>query len=56
VKRVSGEGEGKDRGEYVKFLEERVKECMEENKRYLHKYSELRSFFYNQIEWKLGKK
>jgi len=35
---------------YTKFLEKRIQECMHENKRYLAKYSDLRSFAYTQIE------
>jgi hypothetical protein len=35
---------------YTKFLEKRIQECMLENKRYLAKYSDLRSFAYTQIE------
>jgi hypothetical protein len=35
---------------YSKFLEQRIAECMDENKRYLAKYSDLRNFAYNQIE------
>ena len=35
---------------YCLFLEKRIQECMDESKRYLNKYSELRSFAYNQIE------
>ena len=32
---------------YSKFLEQRIAECMDENKRYLAKYSDLRNFAYN---------
>jgi len=35
---------------YTKFLELRIQECMDENKRYLAKYSDLRNFAYSQIE------
>ena len=35
---------------YTKFLENRIKECTEENKRYLTKYADLRNFTYTQIE------
>lgn len=35
---------------YVKFLEERVKECLDENRRVLQKYSDIRHFAYQQIE------
>jgi hypothetical protein len=35
---------------YSKFLELRIAECMDENKRYLAKYSDLRNFAYSQIE------
>ena len=35
---------------YQKFLEKRIQECMDENKRHLAKYSDLRVFAYNQIE------
>ena len=35
---------------YISFLEMRISECTEENKRYLSKYSDLRAFAYTQIE------
>lgn len=31
---------------YTQFLEQRINECLEENKRYLAKYSDLRVFAY----------
>ena len=40
---------------YTFFLEKRISECLEENKRYLSKYSDLRSFSYQQIEWLIRK-
>ena len=36
--------------QYAKFLEQRIQELMDENKRYLSKYADLRAFAYNQIE------
>jgi len=36
--------------QYARFLEQRIQEGMEENKRYLSKYADLRAFAYNQIE------
>ena len=35
---------------YVQFLETRMEECLEENKRYHLKYCDLRDFSYTQIE------
>jgi hypothetical protein len=40
---------------YTLFLEQRIQECLEENKRYLAKYSDLRIFAYQQIEWLIRK-
>ena len=33
--------------QYARFLEQRIQEGMEENKRYLSKYADLRAFAYN---------
>lgn len=41
---------GENMRKYQKFLEKRIQECMEENKRHLAKYSDLRVFAYTQIE------
>ena len=35
---------------YVQFVETRMQECLEENKRYHMKYCDLRDFSYTQIE------
>ena len=53
VKNQTGSSKNNDGGEsnqYSKFLELRIQECMDENKRYLAKYSDLRNFAYGQIE------
>lgn len=39
-------GAATDNKQYTKFLEQRIQECTEENKRYLAKYSDLRNFAY----------
>ena len=44
------EGGGEHHQKYSKFLEQRIEELTEENKRYLAKYADLRAFAYNQIE------
>ena len=40
----------KETNQYIKFLEERVKDGIDENKRVLKKYSDIRHFAYQQIE------
>ena len=40
---------------YIHFLEQRIKECLEENKRYLLKYQDLRQFSYTHIEYLIRK-
>ncbi len=49
IKNGSGKQEGghwKQNSQYTKFLEKRLQDCTEENKRYLLKYADLRNFSY----------
>ena len=41
-----GTNQDQETNKYVKFLEERVKESLEENRRVLQKYSDIRHFAY----------
>jgi hypothetical protein len=43
-------GASDERTTYVEFLEARLKETQEENRRMLSKYSEMRAFAYSQLE------
>ena len=35
---------------YLSFMEKRVEECLDENRRYHSKYVEMRDFAYSQVE------
>ena len=42
--------EWQEKTKYVDYLEKRIEECLEENKRYHAKYVDIREFSYVQVE------
>ena len=41
---------GQKQSSYLSFMEQRVEDCLEENRRYHAKYVDIRDFSYKQIE------
>ena len=54
--RMTGFAGAPDKGEelkdnaYVRFVEKRLQEVLQENKRYHDKYADIREFAYNSVE------